>query len=221
MNDAATEIKNQWKIIATGSASVLELRALCPSRRKPAKILHFPAKEHVSIAACREAFEAKALELNAVGYNIYSVMNPIRPDFHGAAATDADVLHRDLVLIDIDRATTAKEPASHFEVEEARKLADKVEDYLGSMGCSEPIRTMSGNGHHLYYVLSTLPNDDHSTIVVERFLKQLATRFNNGAVRIDTTVSNASRITKVLGTIARKGSATEERPYRMARLYEK
>jgi len=220
MNDAATEIKNQWKIIATGPSSVLELRALCPFRRYRPKTLHFRAKEHVSVDACREAFEAKALELNAVGYNIYIVMNPIRPDFKGGAATDDDVLHRDLVLIDIDRATTAKEPANDTEIEEARKLADAVEEHLSSKGCGDPIRTMSGNGHHLYYVLSGLPNDIHSTNVIEGFLKQLATHFNNGSVKIDTTVFNASRITKVLGTIARKGIETHDRPYRMARLYE-
>lgn len=221
MNDAATEIKKQWRIIATGPSSILELRALCPFRRYPPKTLHFRAKEHESVDACREAFEAKALELNADGYNIYIVMNPIRPDFQGNAATDQDVLNRDLVLIDIDRATTAKEPANDAEVEEARKLADAVEEHLRSKRCGDPIRTMSGNGHHLYYVLSELPNDIHSTTVIEGFLKQLATHFNNGMVKIDTTVFNASRITKVLGTIARKGIETEDRPYRMASLYEK
>ena len=80
---------------------------------------------------------------------------------------------------------------------------------------------MSGNGHHLYYVLSDIPNDNEATRTIALFLKKLAEKFNNPAVKIDTAVSNASRITKVLGTIARKGIATAERPYRMARLYEK
>lgn len=221
MLDAAAEIKNQWKIIATSSSSILELRALCPYRIKPTKTLHFRAKEHESVAACKQAFEDKALELNADGYNIYAVMNPIRSDFKGGAATDQDIAYRDLVLIDIDRATSAKDPSNDSEVEEARKLAGAVEDYLRLKGCGDPIRIMSGNGHHLYYVMSGVPNDDVATRAIELFLKQLAAKFNNAAVKIDTTVSNASRITKVVGTVARKGIATEERPYRMARLYEK
>jgi len=221
MLDATNEIKNQWKIISTSPSSILELRALCPSRSKPAKTLHFRANEHESIDACQQAFEAEALKLNADGYNIYIVMNPIRSDFKGGAATDQDIAYRDLVLIDIDRAATAKEPATDSEVEEARKLADAVEAHLNSKGCGNPIRTMSGNGHHLYYVLSDIPNNEESTQAIQLFLKQLAAEFNNGLVKIDTTVSNASRITKVVGTIARKGIETDGRPYRMARLYEK
>jgi hypothetical protein len=221
MLDAANEIKKQWRIISTGPSSVLELRALCPLRIKPATTLHFRVKEYQSVEVCQEAFETKALQLNAGGYNIYIVMNPIRQDFEGKAATDRDIAYRDLVLIDIDRATTAKEPANDSEVGEARKLADAVEEHLNSKGCSAPIRTMSGNGHHLYYVLSDIPNNEESTRAIELFLKQMAAEFNNGLVKIDTTVSNASRITKVIGTIARKGIATAERPYRMARLYEK
>jgi hypothetical protein len=221
MLDATTEIKNQWKIISSGPSSILELRALCPSRSKPAKTLHFRANEHESVDACKQAFEVEALKLNADGYNIYIVMNPIRSDFKGGAATDQDIAYRDLVLIDIDRAATAKEPATDSEVEEARKLADAVEAHLNSKGCGNPIRTMSGNGHHLYYVLSDIPNNEESTQAIQLFLKKLAAEFNNGLFKIDTTVSNASRITKVVGTIARKGIETDGRPYRMARLYEK
>ena len=221
MLDAANEIKNLWKIISTGTSSILELRALCPSRSKPAKTLHFWAKDYRSVDACTQAFEVEALKLNADGYNIYIVMNPIRRDFTGLAATDQDIACRDLVMIDVDRAATAKEPANDSEVEEARKLADKVRDYLKTRGFSDPIRSMTGNGHHLYYVLSDTPNDNDATRTIALFLKQLAAEFNNGLVKIDTTVSNASRITKVVGTIARKGIETDDRPYRMARLYEK
>jgi hypothetical protein len=53
---------------------------------------------------------------------------------------------------------------------------------------------------------------------VELFLKGLAERFNNEMVGIDTSVFNPSRITKVIGTMSRKGVASEDRPYRIARL---
>ena len=47
---------------------------------------------------------------------------------------------------------------------------------------------------------------------------KLANKFDNEIVKIDTVVYNASRITKVVGTIARKGLESEGRPYRMARV---
>ena len=51
---------------------------------------------------------------------------------------------------------------------------------------------------------------------MEGALHELARKFNNGIVAVDTVVYNASRISKVPGTIARKGLNTAERPHRMA-----
>jgi hypothetical protein len=49
-----------------------------------------------------------------------------------------------------------------------------------------------------------------------RATKGLADKFDNNIVKVDTSVFNASRITKVVGTIARKGIESEGRPYRKA-----
>ena len=46
----------------------------------------------------------------------------------------------------------------------------------------------------------------------------LAEQFNTPEIEIDPVVYNASRITKFLGTIMRKGTETPDRPYRMARM---
>jgi hypothetical protein len=75
---------------------------------------------------------------------------------------------------------------------------------------------MSGNGYHLYYLLGKLPNDEKTKALVEGTLLEMANKFNNDIVAIDTVVYNASRITKVPGTIARKGPNTTQRPHRMA-----
>jgi hypothetical protein len=219
MIEAETEIKMLWKIIASGSKSILELRALWPVGIAPSKAAltkHFRAKDYPSVEACRDAFETEALRLNSLGYNIYIVMNPINKSFQGTSAGDADISHRDLLLIDIDRAQKAKEPATDAEVEAAKQLAETVVAYLAANDWPEPIRVMSGNGHHLYYVLPEVANDEDSKKYVQSLLKSLATEFDNGTVQIDTTVFNASRITKVVGTIARKGLESEGRPYRMA-----
>lgn len=220
MIDATQEIKKLWQIIPTGKSSILELRALWPREIKPNKsplTKHFRAADFTSVDDCKATFEAEALKLNDLGYNIYIVMNPIKPDFNGNDVTDEDISYRDLLLIDIDRVEKKKEPATEVEVEAANTLAGTVMGYLDELGWPKPIRVMSGNGHHLYYVLPETPNNEESKQYVERLLKSLASEFDNDTVQIDTIVFNASRITKVVGTIARKGKESEGRPYRMAR----
>jgi hypothetical protein len=212
-------IKKLWRIIGTNDKSVLELRALWPLAILPSKFpvtKHFRASDFSGIDACKSAFELEALRLNALGYNIYIVMNPIKPDFSGSAVTDRDISYRDLLLIDIDRVDKKKEPATDAEVDAAKQLSEVVMNYLAANEWPEPIRVMSGNGHHLYYVLPEIQNDTDSAMYVESLLKNLAALFDNSIVKIDTSVFNASRITKVVGTIARKGKESEGRPYRMA-----
>lgn len=221
MSEAQNEIKKMWQIIGTNNSSVLELRALWPQavpNSKAPVTKHFRASNLGGIDACKAAFEREALRLNALGYNIYIVMNPIEPTFVGDDVTDKDIMCRDLLLIDIDRTEKKKEPATDDEVEAAKQLADYVVNYLKENKWPEPIRVMSGNGHHLYYVLPEVSNDEASKNYVQSLLKNLATEFDNEIVQIDTTVFNASRITKVVGTVARKGPESEGRPYRMARV---
>ena len=219
MNTCKSEIKNLWRIIATGSNSILELRAIWPEGITPTQhpmTKCFHAVEYESLDACKKAFEVEALALNDRGYNIYIVMNPISKTFKGRSASDADISHRDLILIDIDRAQKAKAPATDEDVEAANQLAEEIMGYLEHREWPDPIRVMSGNGHHLYYVMPEFENDEESKKFVQSFLKSLAEKFDNDIVKVDTSVFNASRITKVVGTIARKGTESEGRPYRMA-----
>lgn len=220
MSSNFAEIKKMWSIFAVGADSVIEIRALSPKGdpySKPAQMKHFHVASYESVDGCREVVEKAALELNRQGYNVYIVMNPIRPDFSGpGGATDADIRYRDLLLIDIDRVGDTSVPASQAELEAAQALARKVRGEMAERGWSEPIVVMSGNGYHLYYVLEGVGNTPDTEAMVKGVLTSLASYFNNEVVGVDTTVYNASRITKVPGTIMRKGIATEDRPYRMA-----
>ena len=221
MSDQKDEIKKLWGIFNTNDSTILELRAIWPSGIQPVKpplTIHFRATDLDGIDSCRSAFEAEALLLNALGYNVYIVMNPIKSTFVGRAVTDEDISYRDLLLIDIDRVEKKKEPATDDEVEAAKQLADIVMTYLANNDWPEPIRVMSGNGHHLYYALPEVSNDEESKQYVQSLLKSIAAEFDNETVKIDTSVFNASRITKVVGTVARKGLESEGRPYRMARV---
>ena len=66
--------------------------------------------------------------------------------------------------------------------------------------------------------LENIGTQQEETDLIELTLKVLAKEFNTTTTEIDTVVWNASRITKFLGTIARKGEETATRPYRLARL---
>jgi hypothetical protein len=214
------EVTKTWGLIAADDSSVLELRSIWPKGipdPKAAQSVHFSVKDYKSIDQCKAAFEVKALELNRQGFNVYTVMNPICPDFNGpGAAKDVDIRYRDLLLIDIDRVGDTSCPASQSELDAAKVLALEIQDFLVERGWPDPILVMSGNGYHLYYILEGVPNDSDSASLVRQFLKNLASRFDNGLVGVDTSVYNASRITKVPGTVARKGIETHDRPYRMA-----
>lgn len=221
MTTNQNEIKNVWRIIGTSESCVLELRALWSSavpNSQPPIIKHFRAENYKSLQECKVAFENEALRLNDRGYNIYTVMNPIKTTFSGRAVTDANISHRELVLVDIDRTSGEKVPANDSELEAANQLADEVTAYLEQLEWPDPIRVMSGNGHHLYYVLPEFKNSEESKEFTQTLLLNLSEKFDNEIVKIDTSVFNASRITKVVGTIARKGLESEGRPYRMARM---
>lgn len=170
------------------------------------------------IDALKSAFEQKALQLNARRFNTYIVMNPLREDSTSKSVNDIDIECRRLLLVDIDRAHKALAPATDDEVEAARVAAMKIQKFTSTLGLSQPIMVMSGNGYHLYYRLEDLPNTEESKNLIVRTLGNLAKRFNNDLIRVDTSVSNASRITKIPGTMAFKGTETQDRPYRKAQI---
>jgi hypothetical protein len=215
------EIEKIWGLLAVGDDSVLEIRALWPkgsSPSKPAVTKHFRVKDFDSKDACKREFESAAIKLNELGYNIYSVMNPIKADFTGKAATDADIRFYDLLLIDVDRKGDTSCPATQEELAAAEQLASEISQYLGEKNWPEPMTVMSGNGYHLYYPLAKLENVEESTALVKATLSNLAKKFDNTDVGVDKLVYNPSRITKVPGTIMRKGAQSEGRPYRTAKL---
>jgi hypothetical protein len=216
------EIKKMWQIFLCRPNCILEMRALLPKgaeRVHPKSLVkHFRATEFEGNRdALRSAFEQEALRLNSMGYNVYIVMNPIKPNFPcKAAARDEDIEYRDLLLIDIDRASKMQCPANDAELGEAKKVTNEVEKYLSTHGWGDPVQVMSGNGYHLYYNLREVPNTPEAKNYCESLLKGLAAKFNTPEAKIDIGVFNASRITKVPGTVMRKGDESAERPYRMA-----
>ena len=221
MHESKTEIKKMWQIISATAPCILELRAIWPNGlplRRPTLVKHFKSADYTSLDECKANFENIALELNHIGYNVYAVMNPISLSFTGKAVSDKDIIHREVLLIDIDRTGTKSAPATDHEILEARCLADDIHDFMASQNWPTPVRVLSGNVYHLYYPVPGLPNAVKATLFIKDLLLFLHENYSNDIVEIDTTVFNASRITKVVGTIARKGLESDGRPYRMARV---
>ena len=160
--------------------------------------------------------------------NVYLTVNPVDPALLGrgnnrvvprvrSTTADGQVTRRHWLPIDIDPRRPADVSASEAEREAALAVTRDVWRYLADRGWPEPIAAMSGNGYWLLYPVD-LPNDPDAKRLVEGVLGHLAARFDTDAVSIDTSVSNASRIVALIGTVKVKGDPTPDRPHRRSSL---
>lgn len=145
---------------------------------------------------------------------IYVTLNPIAKEFSGGAVKDVDIDRRHWLLVDCDPERPKHSNSTDEELEAALFVRGQIEAYLSKLGHPVPIQVMSGNGGHLLYRIDLEPESD----LVKRVLKSLHKRFSTDKVKVDTAVCNASRITKVAGTLTKKGGHAAERPQRHARL---
>ena len=161
---------------------------------------------------------------------IYTTLNPVRNierfevrDEIGyqkvGTTTDEDIRYRRWLLIDVDPERPTGTSATDGEKAAAFEVLERVRTGLRGLGFSDPVTGDSGNGGHLLYPIR-FPNDPEVTKRVEFFLKMLDHEFSTEAVSIDTVVWNPARISKLYGTISRKGDDTKERPHRRSRLLD-
>ena len=160
--------------------------------------------------------------------NIYFVFNDIAEGCYDRkqqecfqlsknTTSDADIVNRRWLLIDIDPTRPAGVGATDEEKAEAREVGLKVYKFLRDIGFSTPVSADSGNGFHLLYPIF-LKNSDENTKLVKEVLQVLDMFFSTPKAQIDTSVFNASRITKLYGTFARKGKDSPDRPHRISRI---
>ena len=213
-----------WSVFDEIGPLHLEVRAIWPKdvgSPQPTLLRRFDSAQYPDMRAFRAGVEAYVMEMNQRGYNMYATLNPLRSGpRRNHSATDDDVACRRRLLIDIDRDHGKEHPASDAEIEAARMLADDIKGFLVDLGWPEPTRVMSGNGHHLIYRLGDLPNTEEVTKSVRDLLRNLKVKFSRDGLSVDTSVSNASRVTKLPGTLARRGTEIGNHPYRVARIYE-
>ena len=168
---------------------------------------------------------------NVDGMNFYIVMNKIDDacysrkgrdcfvEYPKETTADANITERQWFLIDMDCERAKGVSSNQEEFDLAKKKALSVYRHLEAIGFEKPIVTISGNGYHLLYKIC-LANDEASTSLMKDCLLALDEWFSDDRVKIDTTVFNAARITKLYGTMAQKGQSTEERPHRLSRIID-
>ena len=131
--------------------------------------------------------------------------------------SDNDVEGYKWLLIDIDPERPSGVSSSDEELRNTFQTAKRIVTYLSESGFEEPVKAISGNGSPLLYRIS-LKNDAKAKTLIETFLKTIALLFDSEDtnVKVDTVNYNASRVCKLYGVCAQKGSNTKERPHRMS-----
>jgi len=178
----------------------------------------------------KAARDSEALEADPEVKGIYVTLNEVNPsllarranriktklDNKEATTADADIVRRRWLLVDLDPVRASGISSTDEEHDQALEMAVRVAEFLKDcFSFPVPVMGDSGNGAHLLYRID-LPNDDESKDLIVRCLKALDAAFGGQRCDIDQTVFNAARISKLYGTLTRKGDNTSERPHRRA-----
>lgn len=129
--------------------------------------------------------------------------------------SDNDIAGYQWILVDTDPVRPSGVSASQPEKEAARKVSATVMKKLMALGFKEPIVADSGNGYHLLFKIHASTDDRQ---IIADFLSVLDMWFSTNEAKIDTSVFNPARITKLYGTMTHKGANTQERPHRASRI---
>ena len=161
------------------------------------------------------------------GYNIYFSINRIDETCYGReqcnkiirkpknTTTDAEIIGRDFVYLDLDSKKISGVNATDDEVEKTKAKAREVYKFLKDNGFNEPIVVFSGNGVHFYLRCALLPSEENN-LIIKRFTQAMGMLFSDDSVDIDQKIFNLGRISKVPGTYSRKGSTdSADRPQRL------
>ena len=175
-----------------------------------------------------QALARAAVEESGRRDGIYVTLNPVHPGLlsrapknrvrragNGDTTSDRDVRRRRHLLIDVDAVRPAG--ISSTDEEHAASIATvrQIAEDLAALGWPDPILADSGNGGHLIYAID-LPVDDGG--LIKRVLEVLSAKYTTAEQKVDRTVFNPARISKLYGTLTKKGENTEERPHRYSRI---
>lgn len=210
----AQEVR-RWFDIFHGDGDVTEVRLLGKSKSKQMSGYFKTADGLLA-----------ALVSQPEGYGIYSPINSIKTACYSrlqceqiipsdTTTSDNDIDGRRWILIDLDPKRPSGTNSTDSEKAVAYNTLKRIATFLRDQGFSNPVYADSANGYHIYYRVN-LANTPDNTELIKNFLNVLDMFFGDDAVDIDTSVYNASRISKIIGTSSNKGTSTAERPRRMS-----
>lgn len=169
--------------------------------------------------------ELKSIDLR--GTNVYFTINAVNEacysrqqrdkliQYTKATTSDNDIIAYNYLMIDLDPRRPTDTSSDDGQVQTAKNLGNKIYKFLRDIGFEKPITASSGNGVHLLYRIA-LKNCEDNKQLLKRCLETLALLFNTSEIEVDTTTFNQSRICKLYGTLAQKGTSTKDRPHRMS-----
>lgn len=132
-----------------------------------------------------------------------------------ATTSDNDVVGYDWLMVDLDPKRPTGTSSSNDQIEKAKSKGNEIYQFMRNLGFSKPVFGFSGNGVHLLYKVH-LQNTDDNRKLIEKALKTLNMLFADDVIDVDMKNFNQSRVCKLYGTMAQKGTNSTERPHRMS-----
>ncbi len=228
MNDNNNEVPTEddivrWLRLVVEPGDVVELRLIrCVGNPEypPFTVAGWFHSDHLDELAIA------AMELTGRAEGCYTTLNPTNPALLARAynrvirrprntTTDADIVRRVGLVFDVDPTRPAGISSTDAEKAMARERIDRLVDCLTVYGFPLPALIDSGNGFHARYKIDLAADDEG---LVARVLKAADVLFSNEHAKIDVTLSNASRIVKLPGTLSRKGDDIPDRPHRWSQV---
>jgi hypothetical protein len=163
------------------------------------------------------------------GVILNSLANMAKPA--AQATTNDDVKALNWFLIDCDPERTNGQSKSNSTRGEKKAAADRanvVHEYLTSLGWPEPVLADSGNGWHMLYRVDIPLWKEHDgklvgtgdALILRSCLVALSSMFTTPEAKIDISVWKPAQVTKLYGTMARKGANEDDRPWRRSKLVD-
>lgn len=134
-----------------------------------------------------------------------------------ATTSDNDVIGYQWLMVDLDPRRPTGTSSDEKQIEEAKAKGNKLYAFMKNLGFEEPVMGFSGNGAHLLYAVN-LNNSEGNRMLLKKSLETLNMLFADDVIDVDMKNFNPSRVCKLYGTTAQKGSNIPERPHRMSYL---
>lgn len=132
-----------------------------------------------------------------------------------ATTSDNDVIGYQWLMVDLDPRRPTGTSSDDIQIEKAKKKGNKLYTFMKNLGFEEPVMGFSGNGVHLLYAVN-LNNSEDNKMLLKNALATLNMLFADDEIDVDMKNFNPSRVCKLYGTTAQKGSNSTERPHRMS-----